>query len=50
MRLFLLSSPFYADRFERIQISNTLPKGNWRQVDKEISLTTRRDTRWEKVV
>jgi hypothetical protein len=31
------------------QISNTMPKGKWRRVEQEISLTTRRDSRWEKM-
>lgn len=31
------------------QISNTMPKGKWRQSDPEIALTTRRDSRWEMV-
>ncbi|GAA6037981.1 hypothetical protein JCM8097_009523 [Rhodosporidiobolus ruineniae] len=33
----------------RYLISNTLPKGNWRHGDREISLTTRRDSRWRRV-
>ncbi|GAA5829427.1 hypothetical protein JCM11251_005045 [Rhodosporidiobolus azoricus] len=33
----------------RYLISNTLPKGSWRRGDLEISLATRRDSRWRKV-
>ncbi|KWU44262.1 hypothetical protein RHOSPDRAFT_29372 [Rhodotorula sp. JG-1b] len=43
---------FEADFFregQRYMISNLVPKGNWRPTDREISLATRRDTRWTKV-
>ncbi|GAA6011243.1 hypothetical protein JCM10207_008275 [Rhodosporidiobolus poonsookiae] len=33
----------------RYLISNTMPKGTWRTGDAEISLTTRRDSRWRKL-
>ncbi|GAA5952250.1 hypothetical protein JCM10213_005182 [Rhodosporidiobolus nylandii] len=33
----------------RYLVSNTLPKGSWRRTDLEISLSTRRDTRWKKL-
>ncbi|GAA5884455.1 hypothetical protein JCM6882_005258 [Rhodosporidiobolus microsporus] len=33
----------------RYLISNTVPKGSWRHGDLEISLATRRDSRWRKV-
>ncbi|GAA5870416.1 hypothetical protein JCM3774_002723 [Rhodotorula dairenensis] len=34
---------------QRYMISNLMPKGNWRSTDHEISLATRRDTRWTKI-
>ncbi|GAA5976118.1 hypothetical protein JCM10908_005389 [Rhodotorula pacifica] len=34
---------------QRYLISNLMPKGNWRTTDREISLATRRDTRWTKI-
>lgn len=37
------------DAVRVLQISNLVPKGNWRPTDREISLATRRDTRWTKV-
>ncbi|BGP38565.1 hypothetical protein JCM10450v2_002514 [Rhodotorula kratochvilovae] len=33
----------------RYLISNTMPKGSWRSQDREVALSTRRDSRWRKM-
>jgi len=33
----------------RAQITNLVPKGSWRPQDREVSLATRRDSRWRKL-
>ncbi|GAA6054204.1 hypothetical protein JCM3770_001390 [Rhodotorula araucariae] len=33
----------------RYLISNTMPKGSWRPQDREVALSTRRDSRWRKM-